>query len=487
MNALPLVMLLMPLAGCVWIGFGAAPKKTALLVTSFNVLASLVLAAAFSLHPSGEHFSTNIPWLFSSDFLYVHFHIALDGLNLPLVLLTSFVSLAAVAASAEETRRAREFFICLLLISASALGAFLSFDLLFLYLFHEIALVPSFLLIGGWGGRERRAVAWRMALYLIAGSLILLLGLLTFYLLLPPNERTFDLLEIRRLLARTPMNPNFQPFLFLLLLIGCGVLMAMWPFHNWAAQAYAIAPTPVAMLHAGVLKMFGVYVLLRVAAPFLPYGMGVLKGLLLVFLTFNILYVGMIALAQKELNPLLAYSSVAHVGWLLLGLASGNLIGFTGAAFLMAGQGISAALLFSLGNEIQKRTGAGRLNEMGGLASRAPALAFLFIASALASIGLPGFVNFVGEILVFFGAWKAYPWAVCVALVGMILSAVYMLRAVRNIFFGKISASTALAHDLEPLQQWPHWLLLTPLIIVGCWPRLLTQWIQPALEKWLNL
>lgn len=484
MNSLPIIMLILSPTACLVMLAVKNAKRVALLASAVNLFLGLLLAAKFSADHRGWQFETDLPWLQLQDFFRIHFHLGIDGINLPLILLNLIVTLVAIAVTPEDMKRSKEFFICALLISVGALGAFLSLDLFFLYIFHEIALVPTFLLIGGWGSFEKKVAAWRMIFYLLAGSLIALIGLLAFYFLMPAGVRTFDLPAIYEVLKQAPFAVQSQKFIFLFLLIGFGILVSLWPFYNWAPQGYAAAPPAVAMLHAGVLKKFGLYGLLRIAIPCLPQGMTFWTSLLLVLLTLNIIYIGWVTIAQKELDLMLGYSSVMHMGYLFLGLASVNVIGLTGMVVLMVAHGLSISLLFGLAHEIRLRTSTFALHDMGGLAKKAPSLAFLFIVGALAAMGLPGLANFSGEILIFFGAWKEYFIVTIFALWGVVLSAIYMLRAVKNIFFGELDENLKYADDLR--QKWPYIILVLVLLAIGIWPNLLAQWIQPAVKNLLG-
>lgn len=486
MNDLLPVLLLVPALACVLIAAGFPAKPTALGAALFNLFLSLVLACGFPVEASGYAFVFKRNWVDLSHFFKIDFHLGLDGLSLPLVLLTTVVSVAAVAVAPATIKRSREFFICVLLIGAGALGAFLAVDVFFLYAFHELALIPTFLLIGFWGSHDRKFSAWQITLYLGGGSLVLLAGLLAFYFALPDFWRTLDLRVLQATVDGHSLVPAQQNIIFPLLLVGFGILVSLWPFHSWAPQGYASAPASAAMLHAGVLKKFGLYGLLRLALPFVPEGLQHWMPWLLALLLFNILYVGLTTIAQRDLDMMLGYSSVMHMGYLFLGLASFNLIGLSGVVVLMVAHGLSAALLFGLASEVKERTGTVALKEMGGLAKRAPLLAFLFVAGGLASIGLPGLGNFAGEVMIFFGAWKPHPWATVAAVWGVVISAVYMLRAVRDIFYGDPMAGSEKIGDLGAGQAWPYVLLLGGLLAVGVLPGWITERAKPVLTLLLG-
>ena len=262
-----------------------------------------------------------------------------------MLLLTGLVTLAAVWVTPKIERRDNLFYACVLLIAAGCAGAFASQDLFFFYAFHELALIPTFLLIGLWGSGDRQAAAWKVTIYLALGSFVLLIGLIDLYQAIPAASRTFDMVKLQQLGSQAiPAAGQVRPFLFLL--VGFGILISLFPFHSWAPTAYAAAPTPAAMLHAGVLKKFGLYGLIRLAVPLLPEGAkqpllwdwsGI--DILLVLLVGNILYVGLATIAQRKLDLMLGYSSVMHMGYIFLGLAAMNVIGLSGAALLMFAHG----------------------------------------------------------------------------------------------------------------------------------------------------
>jgi NADH-quinone oxidoreductase subunit M len=483
-TSIPVWMLIIPVLGMLAIASGLPAKRIALGVGGLNLLLSFILFGAYDAVTGGYQMLTRVPVLELPELFMIHFLVGVDGVSLPLVLLTTIVSLSAFAVASEEVKRPKEFFICLLAVSFGSLGAFLSLDLFFLYIFHEVALIPTFLLIGVWGTRDRKFAATQLTLYLAFGSLILLIGLLGLYFVFPPDFRTFDLVELQQRLGEMqgPIPLDLQKVIYPLLLIGFGILVSLFPFHSWAPAGYAASPAPAVMLHAGILKKFGLYGLIRLGVLFFQDGVAVYAELLAFLLLGNILYIGFVTLAQKDLNLMLGYSSVMHMGYLFLGLLSMNLIGLTGMVVLMVAHGLSAALLFGLASSIRERAGTLVLKDLGGLATKAPHLAFLFIMGAFASIGLPGLGNFAGEVLIFFGAWTAYPVVTALALWGVVISAVYMLRAVRDIFFGELNPVLEKARDLRGLSEsWPYVLLVVALLVVGCYPRILTDMIQPSL------
>jgi len=292
--------------------------------------------------------------------------------------------------------------------------------------------------------------------------------------------------------AADTIDPVAQKSIAALLIVGFGTLVSLFPFHSWAAPAYASAPAPVAMLHAGVLKKFGLYGLLRIAIPLVPEGMQAWLTPLLVLLLGNILWVGFVTISQKRLDTMLGNSSVMHMGYIFLAIAAlaafpNNDLALPAAVLLMFAHGISIALLFGLADRIERITGTLDLQELGGLAKSAPKLAFVFGIAAMASIGLPGLANFAGEVLVFLSTFRNYQptvglgpvQIVCILSVwGVVISAVYMLRAYRSIFHGPSVKSTESATDLTLADRIPAALLVLVLLAVGLYPNLLLSLLK---------
>lgn len=487
-SLLLVLMLLIPLVGIALILLKSPPKIVAQAVAMLNFACSIAALVGFDSHVLGVQLGLNVPWVHIPGLPEIRFHVGLDGINLPLLLLTTTVTLAAVCIVPEDIKRPREFFSYLLLMSLGAIGAFVSFDLFFLYIFHEFALIPTFLLIGIWGAQNRQFASMQLTLYLTVGSLVLLGGVLALILAVPVEYRTFDLLTLQARMAAVPLTAATQGPIFGLLLIGFGILVSLFPFHSWAAPGYAAAPPSVAMMHAGVLKKFGLYGLIRIALPLLPGGLDAWQPWLLLFLLGNIIYIGFVTLAQKELQLMLGFSSVMHMGYLFLGIAAANETSLSGVILLMVAHGLSAALLFGLAGEIQQRTGENRFAELGGLAKRAPFLAVAFIIGSMASIGLPGFANFPGELLIFFGSWHSVASGVVIlALWGVVLGAVYQLRAVRRIFFGEMPTRYETITDVVgTAARAPYVLLMAALLFLGFFPGMLLQIITPAVKLLLT-
>jgi NADH-quinone oxidoreductase subunit M len=319
-----------------------------------------------------------------------------------------------------------------------------------------------------------------------------LLGLILLYRSVPPDLRSFDLRALQAVAANGGISAGAQNQIFLLLLIGFGALISLFPFHTWAPEAYASAPGPAAMLHAGVLKKFGLYGLLRVALPLLPEGARHWNTLLIVLLLGNIIYVGLVTLAQKRLDWMLGYSSVMHMGYIFLGIASANLIALNGAATLMFAHGISVALLFGLAGEIRRRTGTLVFSDLGGLGKVMPFAGLAFGLATFAAIGLPAFANFAAEVMIFFGAFRVgvswngfdlFQVATVLALWGVVISTVYSLRAYRTIFMGVMPERWNNLSDLSRSLRAPVILLIAATLIVGCYPNSILRILRPVFSS----
>jgi NADH-quinone oxidoreductase subunit M len=483
-------IVLLPILAAIAILLGAPARRTALFIAAFIVTSTLLLYSGFAAGQPGFQMETSYP--ISSDWK-INFALGIDGFSLVMLLLTAVVTLAAVWFTGKIAQHEHAFYACLLLIAGGALGAFASLDLFFFYAFHELALIPTFLLIGIWGTGNRQAAAWKITIYLATGSFILLLGLLMLYRSVPEAARTFDIRDLQKVAGLIPADA--QGNIFLLLLIGFGILVSLFPFHTWAPEAYASAPAPAAMLHAGVLKKFGLYGLLRVAIPMLPEGAQHWSTLLIVLLLGNIIYIGLVTIAQKRLDWMLGYSSVMHMGYIFLGIASGTLLGTSGAAVLIFAHGISIALLFGITGEIRQRTGTLVLSELGGLGKIMPRAAFAFGLAAFASIGLPGFANFTGEVMVLFGAFRnganperfrIYQIATVLGLWGVVISAVYMLRAYRSVFMGTMPKSLSGATDIHRTLRLPIGLLIAMTVWFGFFPQSFVRIVTPTFQTYFT-
>jgi len=487
-----LFIIFCPIIAAIAILAGAPARKTALLASVSTLVVTLLVFALFDKSQGGFQHVHSVA--ISADW-GLNFAVGLDGLSLIMILLAAIVTPAAVWFAGKIDKYENTFYACLLLISGGALGAFASLDLFFFYAFHELALIPTFLLIGIWGSGNRSAAAWKITIYLALGSFILLIGLILLYQSLPVASRSFDIRALQAAAMAGQIGAEAQRHVYFLLLIGFGILVSLFPFHSWAPEAYASAPAPAAMLHAGVLKKFGLYGLLRLAVPLLPEGARHWTNLLVVLLLGNIIYIGLVTIAQKRLDWMLGYSSVMHMGYIFLGIASANILGTSGAAILMFAHGLSIALLFAVAGEVRKRTDTLLFDDLGGLGKVMPFAGLAFGLGAFAAIGLPGLANFAGEVMIFFGAFQngweierfhIFQVATVLGLWGVVISAVYMLRAYRKIFMGTLGARSDNLVDLDRSLRVPVTLLVAALLWFGFFPQSIVRLVAPAFQTYFS-
>jgi NADH-quinone oxidoreductase subunit M len=478
------VLVLLPLLAFAAILLGAPARLTSIAAATANLALGLFAAATWQ----NPLWSLSLPVL-DTPSINLAFGFP-DGLSVVMVMLGVLVTLAAVLSGKCPDGREKLWYGSIQLIAAGAIGAFASTDLFFFYAFHELALIPTFLMIGILGRGDRKQAAWKITIYLGLGSIILLAGLVW----LANLAGTLDMTQMAAAAkdGSLVIDPGTQKTIAALLLVGFGSLVSLFPMHSWAAPAYASAPAPVAMLHAGVLKKFGLYGLIRVAMPIVPDGMQAWLTPLLVLLLGNLLWCGMITISQKRFDSMLGSASVMHMGYIFLGIAAAvaspdNSLGIPAAVLLMFAHGVSVGLLFGLADRIERATGSLDFADLGGLAKSAPALAFTVGFAAFTAMGLTVSANFVGEVLVFLAAFQQYDPAsglgplqiACIlAIWGVVISAVYMLRAYRSIFHGPQVAATRGAQDLSIAERIPALLLAIPLLCVGLYPNLLLNLLQ---------
>ena len=451
-----------------------------------GLTALLALVAFCSFDPDGGlQFETEWTWVES---LGLKFYLAADGINIGIIFMGALVAFAAVCCAGDVTHRIKEFYFLLNLMICGILGAFASMDLFFFYFFHELALVPTFIMIGVWGrGQNRNYATYKITLYLSFGALLALIGLIGVYV--QTGAESFSIPDLMKAVEEKPIMESAQQWIFPLLMFGFGILVSLWPFHTWAPLGYGAAPTATAMLHAGVLKKFGLYGLIRVAIPMAPVGAQAWLEVLAWLALANLLFCGLVAVRQKDLNQLIGNSSVAHMGFIFLGIASLNVIGLTGAVLVMIAHGLLAALAFGLSGHLYQQHGSLDMTRMGGLLRKMPLAGTALLMAMMAGCGLPGFANFAGEITIFFAAWSAgfQTITVIAAWSALVIGGLYMLRAIRNILHGSQGEDWDNATDAKPLVATAFGLLLAMLLVFGFAPNLLTKRINSEVEKIVRL
>ena len=445
------------------------------------------------------HFTTivRVPWV---PALGMNYHLALDGISLTLVLVTGIAAISAVLFSWDVTDRANEFFFWLLLVVGGSYGVFLSADLFLLFLFYELVIVPKYFLIAIFGSTNKEYGAMKLTLYSFFGGALVFLGIIAAYV----SGGSLDLNQ----LAQFQFAPQLQSWAFPVLFLGFAVLAGIWPLHTWAPTGHVAAPTAGSMLLAGIVMKLGAYAALRVAMNLFPQGFQMWRTWIAVLAVIGIVYAAAVALRQRDLKFVIGYSSVSHMGFVLLGLATANVFGVSGAVLQMFSHGVIGALLFAVaGRMIYRRTHTRELDALAGMNLRQtlPFAAFTFVIASAASMGIPGFSGFAAEITILIGAWKSYPVAVWITGAGMVLVAAFTLRALKRAFFDVDGESAAPSDDvkqipapsaqvtssaersihLEPItvpEKLGAGLLMFATLAVGLYPKFLLDRIQPAVE-----
>ena len=423
------------------------------------------------------------PWISA---IGARFHLAADGISVTLLLLTGIAAICGVLFSWNVTHRVNQFFALYLTLIGGVYGVFLSFDLFLLFVFYEIAIIPKYFLIAIWGSTNKEYGAMKLALYSFVGSAMVLIGLIAAYVLAGANS--FDLVQ----LAQHRFPHSFQYWAFPLVFVGFAILAGLWPFHTWAPTGHVAAPTAASMLLAGVVMKLGAYGALRVAMTLFPDGLNAWRDEIGLLAVIGILYGAGVALVQKDFKFVIGYSSVSHMGFVLLGLMTLSTVGLSGAVLQMFSHGIIGGLLFAVvGRMVYDRAHTRELGtlEAMNLSRAIPFAAVTFALASVASMGLPGFSGFIAELQILIGACRAFPVYTALAALGILVGVAYTLRVLVKAFFGATpfsmpdsiqgQARHALASISIP-ERIGAVLLLATTVAVGIYPRLLLDWIQPS-------
>ncbi|MBK7432549.1 MAG: NADH-quinone oxidoreductase subunit M [Chitinophagaceae bacterium] len=411
---------------------------------------------------------------------HISFHMGVDGISVAMILLTAFVVLAGVLVSWNVTKMTKEFYFLLILLSLGAYGFFISLDLFILFFFLEIAVIPKYLLIGIWGSGKKEYSANKLALMLMGGSALVLVGLLGVYFNTP--ARSFDLL----LLSDTGISREAQMICFPLLFVGFGVFTALFPFHTWVPDGHSSAPTAGSMFLAGISMKLGGYGCLRVATLLMPEGAKAYSTWIIVLSSIAILYGAFATMMQKDLKYINAYSSVSHCGFVLLGIGMLTQTSMTGAVMQMVSHGLMTALFFAVIGMIYERTHTRQVSEMGGLLKVMPFISTVLFIVGLCSLGLPGLSGFVAEMTVFVGSWEnPDPFrrvATIAACVSIVVTAVYILRAIGQTAMGPVKESYLHLTDARWNEKLAAIILIFGIVAIGTAPFWLSDLINPGTE-----
>jgi NADH-quinone oxidoreductase subunit M len=448
--------------------------------------AQVVLAFVLLMAYRGEVGAGNAgPMYFEQNYALfpawnINFHIGVDGISIAMILLTSFVVIAGVLVSWNVQKMTKEFYFLLILLGLGAYGFFISLDLFVLFFFLEIAVIPKYLLIGIWGSGKKEYSANKLALMLMGGSALVLVGLLGLYF---SSGRSFDLLQ----LSQMNISTQAQHIIFPLLFIGFGVFTALFPLHTWVPDGHSSAPTAGSMFLAGISMKLGGYGCLRVATYLLPEGAKEYSTIIIVLSSIAILYGAFATMMQKDLKYINAYSSVSHVGFSLLGIGMLTQTALNGAVMQMVSHGLMTALFFAVIGMIYDRTHTRMTNEMGGLMKMMPFITTVFFIVGLCSLGLPGLSGFVAEMTVFVGSWEKpglfYRIATIAAAMSIVVTAVYILRAIGQTAMGPVKNEEHLQlKDAGWNEKLAAIILLAGILAIGLLPSWLNDLIKPGTE-----
>jgi len=455
-------------------------RVTALAAAAFALGLSLWAYLAYDQSVGGYQFVEQYSWI---PAIGVSYHVGVDGMNLPLVLLTGIVMFTGVLISWGVDDRPREFFAFLFILATGVFGVFVALDLFMLFFFYEIAVFPMYLLIAIWGWAvTREYAAMKLTLYLFIGSVVALVGGLVMYF--SSGLGTFNMLA----LEQAGFSAAFQRIWFPVVFFGFAVLGGIFPFHNWSPDGHVAAPTAVSMFHAGVLMKLGAFAALRVGIMLLPEGAKYWSTLILILATVNVVYGAFIASVQTDFKYVIGFSSVSHMGLVMLGFATLNRQGLTGAGLQMFSHGVMTALFFAVVGLVYDRAHTREIPKLGGFSRLMPLVAVAFIIGGLVSMGMPGFSGFVAEFPIFMGLWQREPLVAVVSAIAIVITAGYIMRVVGRVFFGKLpSEFEGHIGPITSLDKVALVVLSGVLVVLGLFPAVMAPMVESGAQAVLRL
>lgn len=481
---------------------GGVIKQIGVLGTLLPLVLSVMLFVNFNYQVPGMQFVESVPWITiplapaayeGISSFELRYEMGVDGISMPLVLLTTIVAaMAAIASWHHVKRRLKEYFILFHILLIGMLGVFTTQNLLLFFIFFELTIIPTYFLISIWGYQERERAANTFLIYNGVGSAIMLITFLVIYWTIPLFNipATMNISEIASVLSNPEhimmleqYKPGYLFALFLGLFIAFGIKLPIFPFHTWMLKVHVQASPAVVMIHSGILLKLGAYGLLRLGVGFFPEEAYQFATWIAILGVVNILYGAVLAFVQKDLKMVMAYSSISHMGIVLLGIAAMNTIGFQGAVFQAVSHGFISALLFFLIGVVWERVGTSHITQLGGLAKSMPFVSGVFLTAAMASLGLPGMSGFISEFLAFLGLFGVMPIIAVIGALGIIFTAVYLLRAVLRTTFGPTPERLQGLPDAQPMEVIPMVVLLGMIVLIGIYPAVLSDPLQETLKS----
>ncbi|MBU3258485.1 NADH-quinone oxidoreductase subunit M [Roseovarius sp. PS-C2] len=461
-------------------------KWVALIATTLTFVVSLFILAGFDPNDTGFQFVEEHQWL-----LGLKYKMGVDGISVLFVLLTTFMMPLTIAASWNVTKRVKEYMIAFLILETLMLGVFMALDLVLFYLFFEAGLIPMFLIIGIWGGKERIYASFKFFLYTFLGSVLMLVAMVAMF----SDAGTTDIVTLLNhqfgsesfSILGVHVVGGMQTLMFIAFFASFAVKMPMWPVHTWLPDAHVQAPTAGSVVLAAILLKMGGYGFLRFSLPMFPVGAEVMTPLILWMSAIAIVYTSLVALAQEDMKKLIAYSSVAHMGYVTMGIFAANQQGIDGAIFQMISHGFISGALFLCVGVIYDRMHTREIDAYGGLVNRMPAYALIFMLFTMANVGLPGTSGFIGEFLTLIGVFQVNTWVALVAASGVILSAAYALWLYRRVVLGDlIKESLRSITDMTTRERAIFVPLVVMTLLLGVYPSLVTDIIGPSVEALIS-
>ncbi|MGC3973292.1 MAG: NADH-quinone oxidoreductase subunit M [Nitrospira sp.] len=468
-----------------------------------SLAASVYLFYAYDSVKGGYQFIQRIEW---SRQLGISLHLGVDGIGTPLVLASGILLFAGIFVSWHIKDRMKEFYIWILILAAATIGVFMSLDLFFLYFFYEMSVIPMYLLLGMWGSHTKKYLemtdseglkqrdsvgfifnfganskeyaAMKLVLFLSAFAVAALMGILLIYKFSGLN--TFDILILRE---KAHFSGPLATVIWLLIFFGFASIAPIWPLHSWSPVGHAAAPAATSMLHAGVLMKLGHFSIIRVAFEILPETTRELMPIAAVLCIFSIIYGGLVAYYAKDTKYVIGYSSSSHMGYVFLGMAALDYISLSGAVIYMFAHAMATGMLFAMAGWVYDQTHTRDIPSLGGLSNRMPFISAAFVIGCMASIGMPGTVNFIAEVMIIVGSWNKYPFQVVVAVLGIVLTMAYLFKMMRGLFYGSMAEKYSHSHDaVAVVDRMPLLIMITVSISFGIFPGHLYSVVRSGVD-----